>query len=107
MTLVNVEEAFMSCLKDIKTCMSPVPGAKETLFSDDWTHVCSASEVVVAGAARGVNAELQDYSLIGGVLSHMSINCHYGYAYGVNRGGIAAKDAICGTGPGICAEPPD
>jgi hypothetical protein len=109
MDLVNVEEGFVSCLKDTKTCLTKSltqkPTSSDSLFSEAWSHVCSESEVLVAGAARGVNAELQDYSLLGGLLSHFSVNCHYGYAYGINRGSIATKDTICGTGLGICAEP--
>lgn len=100
--VVSIADGLLKCLEDHTKCLKPKPDGSD-FFSSRWAHVCPESEVVVPGAARGVNKELDDFSAVGGVLSHFVDNCRYGYSVGVLYGELAAHDTICGIGPRLCS----
>lgn len=91
------------CLLDMKGCLLRLGlGSFEGIrFSDEWTHICPSSEFLVPGAMRGVNAHLQDFSPLGGVLSHFLGNALFGYGYGMLYGGLLLHDAHCGISPAV------
>eukprot|EP00931_Biecheleriopsis_adriatica_P090501 TRINITY_DN64480_c0_g1_i1.p1 TRINITY_DN64480_c0_g1~~TRINITY_DN64480_c0_g1_i1.p1 ORF type:complete len:547 (-),score=110.24 TRINITY_DN64480_c0_g1_i1:38-1678(-) len=73
-------------------------------ISTQWAHVCPQSEVVVPSRVKGVNEELEEFSLFGGVLAHLTDNCFYGYAYGVMHSNITDLDSYCGLTPAVCSD---
>lgn len=78
------------------------PDTKSIVISDAWSHVCPSSEILVPGRVKGVNQELEELSLFGGVLAHLTDNCFYGYAYGVMHSNITTFDKYCGVTPLVC-----
>jgi len=96
---------LLRCLGDPKSCMrnryapSSMPGTPDV---DPWAHICSDSEIIVPGAMEGVNLDLSDLSIPGGVMTHHINNCLFGYGYGVLQSPLASRDAFCGLGPSIC-----
>jgi len=98
---------FLGCMSNKKACLKRGPAAPAVQLSDRWTHVCSSSEVLVPGAARGINLHMKDFSPMGGVLSHFISNCLYGYAYGVANSGIMEHDEHCGIDSSICPSWPE
>ncbi|CAE6955313.1 unnamed protein product [Symbiodinium sp. CCMP2592] len=72
------------------------------IISDQWSHVCPESEILVPSRVKGVNEQLEELSLFGGVLSHLNENCLYGYIYGVLHSNISTFDKYCRVSPSIC-----
>ena len=73
------------------------------IISDQWAHVCPQSEILVPSRVKGVNEQLEELSLFGGVLAHLNENCLYGYIYGVLHSNISALDKYCHVSPSVCA----
>jgi len=97
----EVGKDLMDCFTNLNDCRKQAdgatPGGKEGTFSDSWKHVCGDSEFIVPSATKGVNENHEDFSPVGGVLSHFIDNCLFGYGYGVLHGAIADHDSHCGV----------
>ena len=73
------------------------------IISDQWSHVCPESEILVPSRVKGVNEQMEELSLFGGVLAHLNENCLYGYIYGVAHSNISTFDKYCHVSPAVCA----
>eukprot|EP00929_Paragymnodinium_shiwhaense_P050387 TRINITY_DN25362_c0_g1_i1.p1 TRINITY_DN25362_c0_g1~~TRINITY_DN25362_c0_g1_i1.p1 ORF type:complete len:637 (+),score=150.08 TRINITY_DN25362_c0_g1_i1:80-1990(+) len=94
------------CVGDLQSCFlksSPSSAAlsEELQFSDRWQHVCPDQEYLVPGAMKGINVKLEDFSPLGGVLTHFIGNGLFGYGYGLLNSGIVLHDERCGLTPEI------
>ena len=75
----DIFKAFMFCATSLKRCVKRGPMRPSVKISDRWTHVCrNESELVIPGAARGINPEMDDFSPMGGVMSHLLGHCDFG-----------------------------
>lgn len=102
---------LLGCIQDVGHCfqqpnlMGVVEGITEDRKSlrteDPWRHICPSSEFFVPGALKGINSEMQDFSPLGGILSHALGNGLFGYGYGVLYGGILLHDSRCGLKPDV------
>jgi len=85
------------CFENVMSCLGQLAnGPKELHPSNRWAHVCPKSELLVPGAMKGINSNMEDFSLLGGVLAHLLGNTLFGYAFGVMNSNIPQKDAYCG-----------
>ncbi|CAL1167037.1 unnamed protein product [Cladocopium goreaui] len=85
------------CFENVMSCIGQLAnGPKELHPSDRWAHVCPKSEFLVPGSMKGINSQMEDFSLLGGVLAHLIGNTLFGYAFGVVNSDIPQKDAYCG-----------
>lgn len=100
--LADVIASFIGCLDSAASCLDS--GSNSTVFSERWTHVCDESELIVASPTRGVNVLHEDFSSIGGVLSHYISNCDFGYGFGVLNSSIVQLDTYCGISDALCAQ---
>jgi len=78
------------------------PSGNNLVMSTQWQHVCPQSEVLVPSRMKGINEVLEERSLFGGVLAHLTDNCMYGYAYGVQHSNLSNLDGYCGISSAVC-----
>eukprot|EP00931_Biecheleriopsis_adriatica_P089983 TRINITY_DN64037_c0_g1_i1.p1 TRINITY_DN64037_c0_g1~~TRINITY_DN64037_c0_g1_i1.p1 ORF type:complete len:622 (+),score=112.86 TRINITY_DN64037_c0_g1_i1:42-1907(+) len=94
---VQVMDSFTYCLQNLQSCFKKLAtGPKRLHPSKRWAHVCPSRELVVPGAMKGVNAEMADFSAMGGVLAHFMANSLFGYGHGVLNSDIVNYDSYCG-----------
>jgi len=97
----------MDCIrqstKNMKNALAHHSNGLDLIISDQWAHVCPQSEILVPSRVKGINEQLEDLSLFGGVLAHLNENCLYGYIYGVLHSNITRLDKYCHVSPSVCA----
>ncbi|CAE7643237.1 Lipase [Symbiodinium pilosum] len=81
---LQLMDSLNYCFQNVMSCVGQLASGPKSLHpSERWTHVCPSSELFVPGAVKGVNAEMQDFSLLGGALAHFIGNALFGYSFGV------------------------
>eukprot|EP00930_Biecheleria_cincta_P046040 TRINITY_DN31749_c0_g1_i1.p1 TRINITY_DN31749_c0_g1~~TRINITY_DN31749_c0_g1_i1.p1 ORF type:complete len:704 (+),score=85.98 TRINITY_DN31749_c0_g1_i1:75-2114(+) len=98
----KVADTFAYCLENPASCLKQLADGPKNLHpSNRWAHVCPNNELLVPGAMKGVNKDMEDFSALGGALAHFMGNSLFGYGYGLLHSDIPAYDTYCGTGPQI------
>lgn len=95
----KVADTFAYCLENPASCLKQLAeGPKNLHPSKRWAHVCPENELLVPGAMKGVNQEMEEFSALGGALAHFIGNSLFGYGYGVLNSDIPTYDTYCGIG---------
>ncbi|CAJ1378279.1 unnamed protein product [Effrenium voratum] len=111
-TATNAYDCFtqpLDCIRQSKVSrvvhspIDPSPDPSKLVISNQWAHVCPKSEIFVPSGVKGINQQLEEMSLFGGVLAHLNENCLYGYIYAVLHSNITTLDKYCNLSTSICS----